>query len=69
MDVKELTYLDGRFDRLEAGQAATNAKLDNHLDRIATAETNIHWLKSSTRWLGGLVLAVIGKLAHLTFFT
>ena len=68
MDVKELTYLDGRFDRLEAGQAEMNAKLDNHLGRIATAETNIHWLKKTTTWIGMGLVAVIGKLAHLTFW-
>ncbi len=46
------------LDRIEHKLDAMNAKLDNHLERIARAETSINWLKSALSVLISLTGAV-----------
>ncbi len=61
MDNEQLQHLDRRFDKLEE-------KLDKHLERISKAEVEVNWLKTASKYLAIVVLGVVGKLAHLTFF-
>jgi len=50
-----------QLDRIEG-------KLDRYLERLTTVETDQRWLKASSRFMAGVLMAVMGKLAHLTFF-
>ena len=53
--------LNAQLDRIER-------KLDSYMERLATVETDHRWLKSGAKWSAALLMAIVGKLAHLTFF-
>lgn len=54
-------HLDTRFDKVED-------KLDKHLERIATAETHISWLRGHAKLTTAVVLAVAGFLAAALYY-
>ena len=51
--------MNEQLDRIEKTIEKIDAKLDNHLERIAKLETHVTWAK----WLSGLVLSAIGTVA------
>lgn len=53
-------HLDKRFDRLES-------KLDDHLDRIAKAETDIHWVKGAGKIILTIVISIVGFFAQFVW--
>ena len=62
-DLKD--HMDGRFDKVEL-------KIDDHLQRISKAETDIGWLKGFTKIaitaMVSLLGAALGILAKLGLF-
>lgn len=57
VDLRELReHLDDRLDTIED-------KLDDHLERIAKAETNIQWLSGHAKIVVSIVTATLGGLA------
>ena len=55
------TQVQAQLDRIEA-------KLDTHLERITVVETDHKWFKGHIKFMWVLILGVVGKLAHITFF-
>lgn len=53
-------HIDIRFDHLEE-------KLDKQLERVSKSEVEVAWLKTVAKYMAMVVLAVVGKLAHLSF--
>jgi hypothetical protein len=47
------------LDRIEAKLDSIDAKLNDHLERLAKAETSISWL----RWVMGVLLTVTSTAA------
>lgn len=57
-DIKDLK---DQLDRMEAKQ-------DAFTERVIAIEVDHRWLKLSGKWIATILLAVVGKIAHLTFF-
>lgn len=57
-------HLDSRLDKIED-------KLDNHLERIATAETSIEWIRGHIKFMVSLSVALAGSIgtAIYRYFT
>ena len=51
--------MQNQLDRIEEKMDRLDRKLDNHLERIARAETSIQWLK----WTVSLLLGVASTAA------
>ena len=58
MDTRDIVDRLGRIE----------GKLDKHLEKLAGAEADIRWIKKALSVGGIVLLGVIGKLAHITFF-
>lgn len=54
-------------DRIESKLDIIDAKLDEHLDRLSTAETEIHWLKGSVKWGITAAISILGTLGTFLF--
>lgn len=59
-----IKHLDSRFDQLDSRLEKLDGKLDDHLGRISKAETEIHWIKGSSKIVLTLVLSILGFLAQ-----
>jgi hypothetical protein len=57
-----------QLDRLEDSLLRVESKLDAFGQRLMATETDLGWLKASAKWGVAILMAVVGKLAHLTFF-
>lgn len=60
-------HLDDRFDRVDARLSRVEDKLDDHLQRLSTAEASIEWLRGHARLTVTIILAAGGFLASLYF--
>lgn len=58
-----------QLDRLEASVLRVESKLDTFAERLVSVEKDQGWLKATTKYAAVVLLAILGKLAHLTFFT
>ncbi len=60
-------HLDDRFDSVDKRLDRVEAKLDDHLSRLSTAEASIEWLRGHAKVSVTIVLTVAGFLASLYF--
>lgn len=60
-------HLDERFDRVDARLTRVEEKLDDHLQRLSTAEASIEWLRGHAKIFTTIILAAAGFLASLYF--
>jgi hypothetical protein len=61
------SHSDAQLDRIETTLTRLDEKLDNHLERIAVAESNIAWLRSHVRNTTAVFIAVVGFLSAALF--
>lgn len=61
------THLDDRFDRVDERLSRVEDKLDDHLQRLSTAEASIEWLKGNAKLSITIIMAAGGFLASLYF--
>jgi hypothetical protein len=57
-------HLDKRFDRLETRLDQLDEKLEDHLGRISSAETELSWVKGAGKFVLTLILSALGFLAQ-----
>ncbi len=60
-------HLDTRFDSVDDRLDRVEAKLDDHLQRLSSAEASIEWLRGHAKLSVTVVLTVGGFLASLYF--
>lgn len=61
MDISSLKeHLDSRLDKIED-------KIDNHLERIAKAETSIEWIRGHIKVGASMVLAALSGMATIIY--
>lgn len=60
-------HLDDRFDRVDARLSRVEDKLDDHLQRLSTAEASIEWLRGHAKLMVTVILAAAGFLTSLYF--
>lgn len=60
-------HLDSRFDNVDRRLDRVEAKLDDHLGRLSTAEASIEWLRGHAKLSITIILSVAGFLASLYF--
>lgn len=58
-----------QLDRIENTLSKMDEKLDNHLERIAVAESHIAWLRGHARMSITIFLAVVGVITAAVFNT
>ena len=66
-DIELKQHLDDRFDRVDARLSRVEDKLDDHLQRLSTAEASIEWLKGHAKLVVTIIMAAGGFLASLYF--
>lgn len=63
MELRDLKdHLDDRLDKIESKIEKADAKLDNHLERISKAETDISWLRGHAKLTVTLILTALSGL-------
>lgn len=60
-------HLDDRFDSIDSRLERVELKLDDHLQRLSTAEASIEWLRGHVKVFTTIILAAAGFLASLYF--
>lgn len=60
-------HLDDRFDKVDDRLRRVEDKLDDHLQRLSTAEASIEWLKGHAKIMVTIIMAAAGFLASLYF--
>ncbi len=60
-------HLDDRFDKVDDRLRRVEDKLDDHLQRLSTAEASIEWLKGHAKIMVTIIVAAAGFLASLYF--
>lgn len=56
-------------EEMTAWLTRVEQKLDTHLERSAKEQAEVSGLKVQMKWMGALVLGILGKLLHTSFFT
>jgi len=59
-----IKHLDRRFDQLDSRLEKLDEKLDDHLGRISKAETEIHWIKGSSKIVLTILISILGFVAQ-----
>lgn len=60
-----MNNLNDRFDDLGSRLDRIETKLDNHLERVTKAESDISWLRGHVKLATAIFLAIVGTLGTI----